>query len=89
MGTSVRIPAAMGDPSLLLTAVHDHGPPIRVPQPRGEAFTLLFQGTASLQQGTYIAEHSSLGRFSLFLVPHGKPGAGQPAGRFSATFTRI
>ncbi len=37
-----------------------------------ESFSLLFQGSRSLPQETYVLEHGKLGRFSLFLVPVGK-----------------
>ncbi|MGH9931911.1 MAG: DUF6916 family protein [Pyrinomonadaceae bacterium] len=41
-----------------------------------ESFSLLFVGSGKssrLKQDTYIVEHAVLGRFSLFLVPVGKP----------------
>ncbi len=40
----------------------------------GQQFSLLFQGPApAFRQETYAVEHGSLGHFSLFLVPVGKP----------------
>jgi hypothetical protein len=58
------------------------------PAPTGEGFSLLFSGalTEKFGQGTYSVDNSSLGRFSMFLVPIGPPGPDQ---RYEAVFNRL
>jgi hypothetical protein len=75
---------------LQLVSVHDHGPPVRGPHPRGECFTLILEAPANLPviaTATYPAAHPALGPFALFLVSHLAPGRDRPL--YTATFSRI
>jgi hypothetical protein len=56
---------------------------------RGEAFSLLFRGSADepLDQCTYRVEHRALGEFPLFLVPLGPTDDG--AQEFEAVVNRL
>ena len=59
-----------------------------VPPPTGEGFSLLFAGvlTERFPQATYTVDHSTLGRFDMFLVPVGPAGQDQ---RYEAVFNRL
>lgn len=91
VGSSVDIDVDGVPRPLLLSAVHDHGPPVRRPRPRGESFTLLLDdpsiGSPVIASATRPAQHPALGAFTLFLVSHLAPGQTRP--RYSATFSRI
>lgn len=56
--------------------------------PTGEGFSLLFTGTLAekFPQDTYTVDHSSMGRFAMFLVPVGPAGPDQ---RYEAVFNRL
>jgi hypothetical protein len=75
--------------ALTLAAIRVHRPPVRSPQPRGEAFTLVFQPRTAmaLEQGSYQASHPTMGTLSLFLVPR-RGGGRAPAG-FAASYCRL
>jgi hypothetical protein len=85
VGTAFQIEDGEGrSQRLLLQQVQDRGAPLRTPRPRGEAFTLQFQGEGVMAQGTYRAQHPALGRFSMFLVPRDATSA-----RFAASFSHL
>jgi hypothetical protein len=94
VGSTVTVDENGSPRSLVLTAIHDHGPPVRRPHPRGQSFTVLLDpgptgspGSPILASKTYQASQPALGRFTLFLVPHALPGRDHPL--YSATFSRI
>jgi Domain of unknown function (DUF6916) len=83
VGSTFRIHRP-GTPRLSVTLVSATALPSEI----GESFSLIFRGhgDAKLGQETYTIEHSSLGRFPLFLVPVGPAGKGQ---EFQAIVNRI
>jgi len=86
---TIRDPAGPAR-SLRLARIHVHKPPIRLPVPRGEAFTLVFEATqpGALAQDTHRVSHPELGDFQLFLVPRQTvTAAGLPT--FAASFCRL
>jgi hypothetical protein len=91
IGSAIDVDVDGGLRSLAVTAVHDHGPPIRRPLPRGEAFTLILDpgptASSPIASATYQARHSEMGSFTLFLVPHADPRSDRV--RYCATFSRI
>lgn len=74
--------------ALVLASIVERALPLHRPAPRGESFTLLFDGQMPglAEQGTQLVEHGTLGAFPLFLVQRGTPSA--PRG-YAATFTRL
>ena len=85
VGTSFLVQDGTGrGQRLILRQVQDRGAPLRTPRPRGESFTLQFQGEGPLAQGTYRAQHPALGRFAMFLVPRDAASA-----RFAASFSHL
>jgi hypothetical protein len=90
LGSMVILDVAGAPRPLQLAALHDHGPPVRGPRPRGECFTLILDAPANLPAiatATYPARHPVLGPFTLFLVSHVAPGRDRPL--YTATFSRI
>jgi len=90
IGSPVLVDVEGSARTLQLTAVRDHGPPVRRPHPRGECFTLILEAPADLPliaTATYPARHAALGPFTLFLVAHLAPGRDRPL--YTATFSRI
>jgi hypothetical protein len=51
-----------------------------------ECFSLVFSGSASLKQNTYVVDHRSLGSFSLLVVPSGENSQGR---YYEALFNRL
>jgi hypothetical protein len=90
VGSAITVEVNGAVRPLTLTAVRDHGAPVRRPVPRGESFTLVLDTDQAMPidtAATYAARSPALGPFTLFLVPHRAPGRALP--RYSATFSRI
>ena len=78
VGTTFRIRTGSGAVDLRLTKITDLKAISKTPSRIAgrESFSLLFAGSSNSQlltQETRPIEHRELGRFSLFLVPVGKP----------------
>ena len=78
LNTTFRIKTGSAAVDLRLTNITDLKAISKIPARIAgkESFSLLFVGSsnsACLTQDTYTVEHDALGRFSLFLVPVGKP----------------
>jgi len=78
VGTRFRVKADFGSVDLRLTKITDLKAISKTPSRIAgrESFSLLFAGSSNSQlltQETRPIEHRELGRFSLFLVPVGKP----------------
>ena len=67
LGTVLRLLAAQPEPA-------NGGKLAEAEDATNEKFTLLFTGQIRerLEQGTYLFEHNSLGRFEMFIVPVGR-----------------
>jgi hypothetical protein len=90
LNTTFRIKGSSGTVDLKLAKVTDLKATSKTPAriAGSESFSLLFVGSrkaTSLTQDTYRVQHEALGRFSLFLVPVGKPANR----RFEAIFIRL
>ena len=88
VGTAFNVNVAHGAPATIhLLSVHSLAAH-PIPAPTGEGFSLLFTGALAekFPQDTYKVDHSSLGRFAMFLVPVGPAGPDQ---RYEAVFNRL
>jgi len=87
VGTTFRVSAVPGRATAIrlrsIRPLAAHGT-----TPTGEGFSLIFSGSRSdaFGQDSYKVDHSSLGRFEIFLVPVGLPESDQ---RYEAVFNRL
>jgi hypothetical protein len=91
VGTTFRAGLRTGaSANLRLLAVHPLTAPTHAaqPPPTGDGFVLEFEAAArtELVSGTYAVQHSSLGRFDLFVTPVGPRGS---APRYESVFNRL